>query len=69
MRARITIGRKAAWWNRQLKGWWRLWGTVIGFAIGILIASRIARWLVIVLVALGCLFAIAFRLARPNDEI
>jgi hypothetical protein len=50
------------------KGWW-LWGSVIGFAIGILTASWIARWPVILLVALGCLFAIAFRLTRNGDEI
>jgi hypothetical protein len=67
VRTRITIGKKTAWWNRQLR--WRLWSTLVGFAIGILIASRIARWLVILVVALGCLFAIAFRLARRDDEI
>ena len=69
MRTRIAIGKKTAWWNRRLKGWWRPWGTVIGFAIAILITSQFARWIAIVMLALGCLFAIAFRLVRHKDEI
>ena len=65
---RVLIGKKASWWNRPLKGRWML-GSLIGFAVSVLIASQIARWLVVMLIVLGGLFAIAFRLARKNDEI
>ena len=68
MKTRVVIGKKSAWWNRQLKGWWRL-GSIIGFAISILITSQIARWLAVTVAVLGCLFAIVFRFARKDDEI
>jgi hypothetical protein len=68
MKARVVIGKKSAWWNRRLKGWW-MWGSLIGFVISILIASQIARWLAVTLAVLGCLFAMAFRFARKEDEI
>jgi hypothetical protein len=69
MKARVVIGKKSAWWNRQLKGWWT-WGSLIGFAISLLIASQIARWLAITLAVLGCLFAMVFRrFARREAEI
>jgi hypothetical protein len=44
-------------------------GSLIGFAISVLIASQIARWLAITLVVLGGFFAIVFRLVRRDDEI
>ena len=46
-----------------------MWGSVIGFAISVLITSQIARWLAIMLAVLGCLFAMVFRFARKDDEI
>jgi hypothetical protein len=68
MKTRFVIGKKSAWWNRRLTGKW-LWGSWIGFAISILIASQLARWLVIGVIKLGCLFAIALRLMRSDSEI
>jgi len=68
VKTRVVIGKKSAWWNRQLKGWW-MGGSLIGFAISILITSQIARWLAITLAVLGCLFAMVFRFARKDDEI
>lgn len=67
-RTRIAIGKKQAWWNQRLKGWWTL-GGAIGYAIGVLIASQIARWLPVALLILGAFFAIVFRLVRPRNEI
>ena len=64
----MIIGKKSAWWNRKLKGWWLLGGP-IGFVATLLIAYRIALWLLISLIAFGCLFAIIFRLARKDGEI
>jgi hypothetical protein len=63
-----VIGKKSAWWNRQLTGKW-LWGIWIGFAISVLIASQIVRWLAIALAVLGCLFAIIFHYMREDGEI
>jgi hypothetical protein len=68
VKTRIVIGKNSAWWNRQLEGWW-MWGSLIGFAISILITSQIARWMAIALAVLGCLFALVFRFARKDDEI
>jgi hypothetical protein len=44
-------------------------GSLIGFAISVLIASQIARWIAILMAVLGCIFAIAFRLMRNDEEI
>jgi hypothetical protein len=68
VKSRLVIGKRSAWWNRQLTGKW-LWGTWIGFGISVLIASQIVRWLAITLAVLGCLFAIAFRLIRKDGEM
>lgn len=62
------VGRRKTWWNRQFKGTW-LWGSPIGFALAALISSSLLRWLVVALSLLGCLFAVIFRLTRPDDEI
>jgi hypothetical protein len=51
-----------------LTGKW-LWGSWIGFAISVLIASQVVRWLAIALAVLGCLFAIVFRYMREDGEI
>ena len=62
------VGRKKTWWNREFTGTW-LWASPIGFALSALIGSSLLRWLVVVLSALGCLFALIFRLTRPDGEI
>jgi len=62
------VGRRKTWWNREFKGTW-LWASPIGFVVATLITSSMFRWLVLVLSALGCLFALIFRLSRPPDEI
>jgi hypothetical protein len=62
------VGRRKTWWNRRFKGIW-LWGSPIGFAIAALISSSLLRWLVVGLSVLGCVFAVIFRLTRPDDEI
>ena len=62
------LGRRKTWWNRRFKGIW-LWGSPIGFAIAALISSSLLRWLVVGLSVLGCVFAVIFRLTRPDDEI
>jgi hypothetical protein len=62
------VGRRKTWWNRRFKGVW-LWGSPIGFAIAALISSSLLRWLVVGLSVLGCVFAVIFRLTRPDDEI
>lgn len=62
------VGRRKTWWNRRFKGIW-LWGSPIGFAITALISSSLLRWLVVGLSVLGCVFAVIFRLTRPDDEI
>jgi len=63
-----VVGRRKTWWNRQFRGVWLL-GSLIGFVLSALIQYRWLRWFVIVLSALGCLFALIFRLFRPEDEI
>jgi hypothetical protein len=62
------VGRRKTWWNRRFKGIW-LWGSPIGFALAALISSSLLRWLVVGLSVLGCIFAVIFRLTRPDDEI
>jgi hypothetical protein len=62
------VGRRKTWWNRQFKGTWLL-GSPIGFAVAALISSSLLRWSVVVLSGLGCLFALIFRLIRPDNEI
>ncbi len=62
------VGRRKIWWNRRFKGTW-LWGSPIGFALAALIGSSLLRWLVVGLSVLGCVFAVIFRLIRPDDEI
>jgi hypothetical protein len=62
------VGRRKTWWNRRFKGTW-LWGSPIGFALAALISSSLLRWLVVGLSVLGCVFAVIFRLTRPDDEI
>lgn len=62
------VGRRKTWWNRQFKGTWLL-GSPIGFALAALISSSLLRWFVVALSALGCLFALIFRLTRPDGEI
>lgn len=63
------VGRRKTWWNRdRAKGTW-LWASPIGFAESALISSSLLRWFVVALSALGCLFALFFRLTRPDDEI
>jgi len=62
------VGRRKTWWNRQFRGTW-LWGSPIGFALAALISSSLLRCLVVALSLLGCLFAVIFRLTRPDDEI
>jgi hypothetical protein len=62
------VGRRKTWWNRPFTGKWLL-GSPIGFALAALISSSLLRWFVVALSALGCLFALIFRLARPDDEI
>ena len=62
------VGRRRTWWNRRFNGIW-LWGSPIGFAIAALISSSLLRWLVVGLSVLGCVFAVIFRLTRPDDEI
>ena len=62
------VGRRKTWWNRRFKGTW-LWGSPIGFALAALISSSLLRWLVVGLSVLGCVFALIFRLTRPDDEI
>lgn len=62
------VGRRKTWWNRRFKGIW-LWGSPIGFAIAALISSSLLRWLVVGLSVLGCVFAVIFRLTRPDDQI
>ena len=62
------VGRKKTWWNREFQGTW-LWASPIGFALAALISSNLLRWFVIALSVLGCLFALIFRLTRPDDEI
>ena len=68
MKNGFVIGKRSAWWNRQLKGKW-LWGSWIGFGISILIVSQIVRWLAVTLAVLGSLFAIAFRFMGKGGEI
>jgi hypothetical protein len=63
------VGRKKTWWNRdRAKGTW-LWASPIGFAVSALISSSLLRWSVVAISVLGCLFAVIFRLTRPDDEI
>jgi hypothetical protein len=62
------VGRRKTWWNREFKGTW-LWASPIGLVVAGFTTSSPLRWLVLVLSALGCLFALIFRLARPPDEI
>ena len=62
------VGRRKTWWNRRLKATW-LWGSPIGSTIAALISSSLLRWLVVGLSVLGCVFAVIFRLTRPDDEI
>ena len=62
------VGRRTTWWNREFKGTW-LWASPIGLVVSALITSSLFRWLLLVLSALGCLFALIFRLTRPTDEI
>jgi hypothetical protein len=63
------VGRKKTWWNRdRAKGTW-LWASPIGFAVSALIRSSLLRWSVVAISVLGCLFAVIFRLTRPDDEI
>lgn len=62
------VGRRKTSWNRRFKGIW-LWGSPIGFAIAALISSSLLRWLVVGLSVLGCVFAVIFRLTRPDNEI
>ncbi len=60
--------KKISWWNKPLTSGW-MGGSLIGFAISVLIASQIARWRAILMAVLGCIFAIAFRLMRNDEEI
>jgi len=62
------VGRRKTWWNRRLKATF-LWGSPIGSTIAALISSSLLRWLVVGLSVLGCVFAVIFRLTRPDDEI
>ena len=62
------VGRRKTWWNRRFNGTW-LWGSPIGFALAALISSSLLRWLVVCVSVLGCVFAVIFRLTRPDDEI
>jgi len=62
------VGRKKTWWNRDFQGTW-LWASPIGFALAALISSSLLRWFVIAFSVLGCIFALIFRLTRPDDEI
>jgi hypothetical protein len=62
------VARKKTWWNREFKGTW-LWASPIGFALSALISSNLLRWVVVTVSVLGCLFALFFRLIRPDGEI
>ena len=62
------VGRKKTWWNREFKGTW-LWASPIGFALSVLLSSSLLRWIVVMVSVLGCLFALFFRLIRPDGEI
>ena len=62
------VGGKKTWWNREFKGTW-LWASPIGFALSALISSSLLRWVVVTVSVLGCLFALLFRLIRPDGEI
>jgi len=52
----------------EFKGTW-LWVSPIGFAVAALISSSFLRWVVVSVSVLGCLFALIFRMTRPEGEI
>jgi hypothetical protein len=62
------VGRRKTWWNRPLKGTWLL-GSVVGYAISLLIVSRFLRWALLAVAILGIFFAAIFRTLRSEDEI
>jgi hypothetical protein len=66
--SRGLVGRRKTWWNRPLKGTW-LWGSVVGYAISLLIVSSFLRWALLFVAILGILFAAMFRALRSDDEI
>ncbi len=62
------VGKKKTWWNRPLKGTWML-GSVIGYAIGLLIASSYLRWSLLAVAVLGIVFAMIFRVIHGENQI